>query len=39
MENREILWKDRKRLWCGLPWTFTSFAAGKLLLETMTVCR
>ncbi len=22
----EILWKDRKRLWCGLPWTFTVYS-------------
>lgn len=25
MENKEMLWKDRKRLWCGLPWTFTAY--------------
>ncbi len=21
----EITWKERKRLWCGLPWTFTVY--------------
>lgn len=20
-----IIWKDRKRIWCGLPWTFTVY--------------
>ncbi len=25
MKNREMLWKDRRRLWCGLPWTFTTY--------------
>ncbi len=20
------VWKDRKRIWCGLPWTFTKYA-------------
>lgn len=27
MERREpeIVWSDRKRIWCGLPWTFTSY--------------
>ena len=23
--NNEIIWKSRKRLWCGLPWTFTVY--------------
>ena len=23
---QEILWKDRKRVWCGLPWTFTVYS-------------
>lgn len=22
----ERLWSDRKRLWCGLPWTFTKYS-------------
>lgn len=21
-----MLWKERKRLWCGLPWTFTVYS-------------
>lgn len=21
----EVLWTDRKRIWCGLPWTFTTY--------------
>lgn len=21
-----MLWSDRKRLWCGLPWTFTKYS-------------
>ena len=21
----EILWSERKRIWCGLPWTFTNY--------------
>ena len=20
-----VVWSDRKRIWCGLPWTFTSY--------------
>ena len=23
---REVLWSDRKRIWCGLPWTFTVYS-------------
>ena len=32
----EILWKDRKRIFCGLPWTFTrySLTKEKLLIDT-----
>ena len=26
MTERNYLWKERKRLWCGLPWTFTKYA-------------
>lgn len=31
-----LLWKARKRLWCGLPWTFTvySFDEERLYVET-----
>ena len=27
IERREaaVVWSDRKRIWCGLPWTFTSY--------------
>ena len=24
-QTGSIIWKDRKRLWCGLPWTFTKY--------------
>lgn len=24
METK-LIWSDRRRLWCGLPWTFTSY--------------
>jgi len=32
----EIMWKDRKRIFCGLPWTFTrySLTREKLLIDT-----
>lgn len=32
----EILWKDRKRIFCGLPWTFTrySLTKEKLIIDT-----
>lgn len=23
--SNTVVWSDRKRLWCGLPWTFTSY--------------
>lgn len=26
MEENNIVWSERKRLWCGLPWTFTKYA-------------
>jgi len=30
-----MVWEDRKRLWCGLPWTFTkySFDNERLFIE------
>ncbi len=33
---QEIIWKDRKRIWCGLPWTFTQYELGeqKLIIKT-----
>ncbi len=24
-----MVWEDRKRLWCGLPWTFTKYSFDK----------
>ena len=24
--ERDYVWQDRKRIWCGLPWTFTTYA-------------
>ncbi len=26
MEENKIVWSERKRLWCRLPWTFTKYA-------------
>ena len=25
-EKRGIVWSERKRWWCGLPWTFTTYS-------------
>ena len=25
MNKKDLNWYDRKRLWCGLPWTFTKY--------------
>ena len=35
MDN-EIVWQDRKRVWCGLPWTFTKYELSKqkLIIKT-----
>lgn len=32
----ELAWRERKRIWCGLPWTFTiySFDAERLYIES-----
>lgn len=32
----DIVWKDRKRIFCGLPWTFTRYSLTdeKLLVDT-----
>lgn len=32
----ETVWQDRKRLWCGLPWTFTKYSLTeeKLTIDT-----
>ena len=34
--EHEIVWQDRKRVWCGLPWTFTKYELGKekLIIKT-----
>ena len=34
--DTNIIWSDRKRIWCGLPWTFTKYVlrADKLLIKT-----
>lgn len=31
-----MIWKERKRLWCGLPWTFTvySFDESRFYVDT-----
>lgn len=36
MNKENLIWSDRKRLWCGLPWTFTKYALSKdrLFVET-----
>ncbi|MDO4167444.1 MAG: PH domain-containing protein [Eubacteriales bacterium] len=26
MADNNYVWSERKRLWCGLPWTFTKYA-------------
>lgn len=35
MDN-ELVWQDRKRIWCGLPWTFTKYELGreKLIIKS-----
>lgn len=34
--DHEIIWQDRKRVWCGLPWTFTKYELSndKLIIKT-----
>ena len=34
--DTNIIWSDRKRIWCGLPWTFTKYElrADKLVIKT-----
>jgi uncharacterized membrane protein YdbT with pleckstrin-like domain len=34
--NKDIIWRQRKRLWCRLPWTFTiySFSSDRFFVET-----
>lgn len=35
MDN-EFVWRDRKRVWCGLPWTFTKYELSreKLIIKS-----
>ena len=28
MNKENLNWYDRKRIWCGLPWTFTKYGLG-----------
>ena len=30
-----MLWKERKRIWCGLPWTFTVYSFDVLKLKIL----
>lgn len=34
--EQNLIWKDRKRIWCGLPWTFTKYelSSDKLVIKT-----
>ena len=34
--EHEIVWQDRKRVWCGLPWTFTKYELSKEKLVIKT---
>lgn len=36
MNKKDLNWYDRKRLWCGLPWTFTKYGMSddRLFVET-----
>lgn len=36
MNKEKLNWYDRKRIWCGLPWTFTKygFSDDRLFVET-----
>ena len=36
MNKKELNWYDRKRLWCGLPWTFTKYGMSddRLFVQT-----
>ena len=27
--SKDYIWQERKRLWCGLPWTFTTYSMSK----------
>lgn len=34
--EHEIVWQDRKRIWCGFPWTFTKYelSRDKMIIKT-----
>lgn len=36
VEDKKVLWKDRKRTFCGLPWSFTKYKLTdeKLVIQT-----
>ena len=36
MNKENLKWYDRKRIWCGLPWTFTKYGLSddRLFVET-----
>lgn len=36
MKKESMIWYARKRLWCGLPWTFTKYGMdeGRLFVES-----
>lgn len=36
MNKDKLLWYDRRRIWCGLPWTFTKYGLSedRLFVET-----
>ncbi len=36
MEEQKELWKDRKRWFCGLPWTFTEYTLTEDVLQIKT---
>ena len=36
MEEQKELWKDRKRWFCGLPWTFTEYTLTEDALQIKT---
>lgn len=36
MEEEKVLWEDRKRWFCGLPWTFTVYSLTENALNVKT---
>ena len=37
MDN-ELVWQDRKRVWCALPWTFTKYELSREKLIIKSGC-